>query len=132
MSKANQRDRDIKLITDPVKKRNAKCKRSKNIMKKAYELSVLCNVDVNVSFYDPKMRKVTDFASNSDFKLYDLSRLIMQGQTSTSDQRSACKLKHKSFTSRDFLDGNGNFNIGINETTCMSENLSDYNEKIDL
>ena len=77
MSKANQRDREIKFITDPVKKRNAKCKRSKNIMKKAYELSVLCNVDVNVSFYDSKMKKVTDFSSNPEFRLYDLSKLIL-------------------------------------------------------
>ena len=43
-----KRNRQIENIGDPVKKRNAKCKRSKMIMRKAHELSVLCELNVNV------------------------------------------------------------------------------------
>ena len=66
------RNTEIKPIQDPVKKRNAKSKRTKYMMKKAYELSVLCSIDVNISLYDRKMNKVTEFASSPDLKLHDL------------------------------------------------------------
>lgn len=120
-----QRDRDIKMIADPVKKRNAKCKRSKNIMKKAYELAILCSVDVNISFFDRKMKKVTEFASNPDFKLQDLLMLMQEKDT----PKNAKQLKHKVFTAKDFLDANGNFNFAGNETAYQSLEQSDHDEK---
>ena len=91
----------IEPIADRIKKRNAKHKRSKIIMKKAYELSVLCQLEVNVSFFDREKNKVIEFASNPDFTLKNLSELIAE------DARNGIlgkKFVEKLYTSRDFMD----------------------------
>ena len=72
----SKRNREIAYIQDQVKKRNAKCKRSKNLMSKAYELSVLCNLKVNVSIFDPTMNRVVEFASDPSLKIVDLAAKI--------------------------------------------------------
>lgn len=121
------RDGEIKFIQDPVKRRNAKCKRSKYLFKKAYELSMLTSMDVNISIYDPKMHRVTEFASNSEFKLHDLfAQLQDQGQ-SPSPQRRSRQLKYKVLTSRDFTDDKGNFIIG-RSFNVFSEQLTDCDD----
>ena len=38
-------------------------------MAKALELSILCNLKVNVSFYDPSMNRVVEFASDEEFTM---------------------------------------------------------------
>ena len=42
----------LEPITDPVKMRNTKCKRTKNIAKKCIELAQLCQLDINLTIYD--------------------------------------------------------------------------------
>ena len=76
----SRRNRTIQQIDDPVKKRNAKCKRSKNLMKKAYELAVLCQLDVNISLFDKSMKKVIEFATNPNFTMHDLSLMMLTGK----------------------------------------------------
>ena len=45
-------------IGDPVKMRNTKCKRTKNIAKKCLELAQLCELDINITMYDKKRNKL--------------------------------------------------------------------------
>ena len=71
----SQRNRDIEPISDPVKRRNAKCKRTKWLYKKSYELSILCNVDVNIQIYQRSMNKITEFATSSDCALKHLTQM---------------------------------------------------------
>lgn len=35
-------------------------------MKKAYELSVLCGLNINISFFDPTLNKIIEFATNEE------------------------------------------------------------------
>ena len=69
----SKRNREIAYIADPVKKRSTKCKRTRNLMKKAYELSVLCNIKVNINFFDAESNRVVEFASDPKLSLKDLS-----------------------------------------------------------
>ena len=70
------RNREIKFISEKIKRVNAKCKRSKHIMKKAHELSVLCGVKVNVTFLDTKINKVVEFATDSRVSLVKIAQSV--------------------------------------------------------
>lgn len=48
----------LNAIADPVKMRNTKCKRTKNIVKKCLELSQLCELEINITMYDKKRNKL--------------------------------------------------------------------------
>lgn len=48
----------MKAIADPVKMRNTKCKRTKNLVKKCLELSQLCELDINITMYDSKRHRI--------------------------------------------------------------------------
>ena len=62
-------------------------------MQKAQELSVLCNLDVNVSIYDRKINKVTEFATCSAYTLKDLTKMMTRvGKTTDGSPKT---LKHK-------------------------------------
>ena len=52
------RNRQIALITNPVSRRNAKCKRTKGLIKKIKELSILCDLDINICIFDRQMNKI--------------------------------------------------------------------------
>jgi len=54
----NQVIATLKPIADPVKMRNTKCKRTKNIVKKCQELSQLCSLDINITMFDKKRNKL--------------------------------------------------------------------------
>lgn len=97
----SKRNREIAYIQDQVKKRNAKCKRSKNLMAKAQELSVLCNLKVNISFFDPTMNRVVEFASDPNFTMHDLCMRVMGESARLSHNK---KIKHKLVTSDDIKD----------------------------
>ena len=62
-----KRNRDIHLIEDPEKRRNTKCKRIKVLLKKTYELSILCQLDLNIQIYDQAVNKLTEFSTNKKF-----------------------------------------------------------------
>ena len=48
----------LNAIADPIKMRNTKCKRTKNIVKKCLELSQLCELEINITMYDKKRNKL--------------------------------------------------------------------------
>ena len=52
------RNRNIEQIINPVQKRNTKSKRTKVLIKKSRELSILCNLDINISIYDRTINKL--------------------------------------------------------------------------
>jgi len=70
-----KRNRKIELIDSLDQKKNTKCRRSKNLMKKCYELSVLCGLSINLIIYDSKSNKIQDYSTKPDFtheKIHDL------------------------------------------------------------
>ena len=68
------RNRKIAFIADRIKRRNAKCKRQKNIIKKVEELAVLCKMAINVTFFDPEINKVVEFATGKGVSLIALAQ----------------------------------------------------------
>ena len=64
MSKQNEmvgaqtRNRNIEPILNLVQKRNTKSKRTKVLVKKSRELSILCNLDINITIYDRSINKI--------------------------------------------------------------------------
>ena len=97
-----QRNRDIGPIDDAVKLRNAKCKRTKCLYRKSYELSILCNLDVNIQIYDRSSNRITEFSTNSECTPDHLTQLKNENSKLFSDKR----LKVKSMMASDL------FNIG--------------------
>lgn len=63
----SNRNRKIQKIDDRTKLRNTKSKRSKNLMKKSHELSILCDLDINVSIYNRRNNKLLEYCSNQEF-----------------------------------------------------------------
>lgn len=71
-------------------------------MNKAQELSVLCKVDVNISIYDRKMNKVTEFASNPGLTIKDIGQMMTNKTKSEhTNQNNTKTFKHKLITSHD-------------------------------
>ena len=68
------RNREIALIADRIKRRNAKCKRQKHIIKKAGELAILCKMAINVTFFDPEINKVVEYATDKGVSLIALAQ----------------------------------------------------------
>ena len=60
----HKRNREIVYIEDDIKRRNAKCKRTRQILKKAHELAVLCNLNINISLYDAILDKLVVYAAD--------------------------------------------------------------------
>ena len=71
-----KRNRKIDLIDSIKQKKNSKCRRSKNLMKKSYELSVLCGLNVSIIIYDPKRHKMQEYSSKPDFTHEKIHELI--------------------------------------------------------
>lgn len=58
MAAAQTRNRNIEPILNLVQKRNTKSKRTKVLVKKSRELSILCNLDINITIYDRSINKI--------------------------------------------------------------------------
>ena len=72
-----KRNREIIEITDPLQKKSTKCRRGRNLMKKCYELSVLCGLKVNLIIFNPKNKKIQEYSSSADFtheKVHDIMK----------------------------------------------------------
>ena len=65
--KMPRRNRDIVPILNGIKRRNTKCKRSKHIIKKCYELSVLCGLKINVQIYDHRKKRISEIYTDPSF-----------------------------------------------------------------
>jgi hypothetical protein len=61
----------LKQIEDLNHQRVTYCKRKRGIIKKAIELSVLCDVNICLLIQDNTANKVVHFSSKSDIKLLD-------------------------------------------------------------
>ena len=73
---AKARNRVISPISNPVQKRNTKSKRTKVLIKKSRELSILCNLDINVSIYDRSINKLQQFSTKDGFTVESLYEII--------------------------------------------------------
>ena len=118
-----QRNRDIEPLSDAIKRRNAKCKRAKCLYKKSYELSLLCNVDVNIQIYDRSINKITEFATNSDCTFKHLTEMT----TTNHHLFSSKRFKTKSLTASEFFNHTDkvNFKPSFDETDSLSEDEDD-------
>ena len=103
-----QRNRDITTIHDPVKKRNAKSKRTKHIMKKVHELAILCNLHVNFSIYDPKINKLVEFVTDPIYNIRKLSSMMNNVDLSSNTSDASKSFKYKLISMAEFLDSMGN------------------------
>ena len=73
----SKRNREISLINDPVKKRNAKSKRIKHILKKVQELSILCNLQMNFSIFDPSINNLLEYSTDQRYIIRKLDAMIV-------------------------------------------------------
>ena len=73
-----RRNREIAKLDDLAKRRCTKCKRGKQLMKKARELSVLCGLDINISIFDPTLNTFVEFATNPTFTVNNLVSKIQK------------------------------------------------------
>ena len=99
-----RRNREIAKLDDLAKRRCTKCKRGKQLMKKARELSVLCGLDINISIFDPTLKTFVEFASDSTFTV---NNLVSKIHKLTKDSN---KKQYKLITPDNFMDNSGKFN----------------------
>ena len=93
-----KRNREIEFIEEVVAKRNTKSKRTKYIINKAKELSILCNLKINISFYDPSINRVIEFASDPNFTMHEMVGRV-NGDPLISP--TITKVKHKLVTAEE-------------------------------
>ena len=72
----NKKQSDLKPIKDPVKMRNTKCKRTKNLVKKCLELSQLCELNINITMFDAKKHRIQEICTNKNFTIDRLMEII--------------------------------------------------------
>ena len=89
--------RQIKPITNTLRRRNTFCKRKKILIKKAMELSQLCSLDVYLCILDKEKRKpkMVQYVSSTQF-LGELTR------TFRDESGALAQLVHKTFTNSDY------------------------------
>ena len=75
---AKPRNRNIEPIQNLVQKRNTKCKRTKVLFKKSRELSVLCNLDINISIYDRSINKLWQYGTKQGFTVESIYNIIQK------------------------------------------------------
>lgn len=63
------RNREITYIHEMSKRNNAKSKRTKHLMQKLHQLSILCDLRINLSIFDPKINKLMEYATDKVYKL---------------------------------------------------------------
>lgn len=88
--------RQIKAITNTLRRRNTFCKRKKILIKKAMELSQLCSLDIYLCILDKEKRKpkMVQFASSRNF-LQELSNKFQHPEI-------LGKIVSKTFTNADY------------------------------
>ena len=62
----------IERIQNANQRKVCLCKRKKGLLKKAIELSVLCDLEIFMLVYDKTHSRVTHYASNEDFDMMTL------------------------------------------------------------
>lgn len=64
------------LITNKEKRNVAYCKRKKGVVKKAIELSKLCNLDILIVMFDKEKQKLYEFRSDKKFDIKICNRML--------------------------------------------------------
>ena len=62
----------MNTIENPINRNVTYCKRKKGLLKKAMEISLLCNQQVFLVIYDHIKEKMVTYKSNADFNLKTL------------------------------------------------------------
>jgi hypothetical protein len=78
-------------ITDVIKLRNSKCKRSKNLIKKCMELSKLCSLKVNLVIFDETKNRIQEYSSTTDFRV---EQICTMKQKPVKKTRKSLKIKY--------------------------------------
>ena len=107
------RNRNIQPIANLVQKRNTKSKRTKVLIKKTRELSILCNLDINVSIYDSSTNKLQQFTSKDGFTV-DQMFLLIKNESKTKMGTNGKKFKMRV--------------VNCSNTTNTADNDSDDSE----
>ena len=68
----------MEVIKDKIKRKIACSKRKKGIIKKAMELSILCNQKIFMIIYDQDKQKTVQYCSHSTFNVQQVTS-ILQG-----------------------------------------------------
>ena len=76
------RNRNIAPIRDVIKRRNTKCKRSKNLIKKCYELSVLCDLEININIFERSRGKLHEYCSHQQFNVAAIHEMVESDKNS--------------------------------------------------
>ena len=64
------------LIMNKEKRNVAYCKRKKGVVKKAIELSKLCNLDILIVMFDKEKQKLYEFRSDKKFDIKICNRML--------------------------------------------------------
>ena len=121
-----RRNRNITYIHDDIKRRNTKCKRSKNLMKKCYELSQLCDLDINISIYDKNRNRLQEFCSSTYFTSSFVSSLTKQASMKSSKNGSRQnKFNYTRLIGREFKNVN---KVELQEGELIDEQQDDQSD----
>ena len=91
-------------------------------MKKARELSILCNLKINVSIFDESRASSVEFASDPSFTLRSFQGKFLHDHTGQIFSQNNAKFKHKLYTSSDLFDATGKIKQDFKE---LSEECSE-------
>ena len=116
----------LEPISDPVKMRNTKCKRTKNLAKKCIELSQLCELEINLTIYDKKRNKIQEICTSNNITLKKIVELLQeqslpkQPDAATSLDTSRV-LKYKFRLAQDLLAGKMERYVAVAATPSFPE-----------
>lgn len=71
----------VKKIDDSLNRRVTKYRRLKNLVKKSLEISVRCDLKINVLVYDPSQHKIQEAFTDGDFSLNNMVEMIEKNKT---------------------------------------------------
>jgi len=80
-------------ITNFNQKKNTKCRRGRNLMKKSYELSILCGLQINLIIYNPKINKIQEYSSSAEFTHEKVQEIINAAKEPTKKVKKRKPLK---------------------------------------
>jgi len=63
MKKASASNKSITRVSDRLKRINLKSKRKRNLIKKAIELSKMCDLDITIIIKDRELDKIIQYSS---------------------------------------------------------------------
>ena len=83
------KERPLQRIQDSSKQSNTKFKRTKTLLKSCKQLAILCDLDINLLIYDPRLNQLTEYSSKPEkdivffMDILEKSRMNILGETSS-------------------------------------------------